>query len=58
MDLMFGRKVLWTFVLDIFYVTAALASDYTFNIMIDHNPAGFTPVVTMVITAIVGTPVT
>ncbi len=55
---MFGRKVLWTFVLDIFYVTAALASDYTFNIMIDHNPAGFTPVVTMVITAIVGTPVT
>ena len=55
---MISRKVLWTLCLDLFYVTAALASDYTFNVLIAHNPGGFTPLGTVLITLMVGTPVT
>ena len=55
---MISRKVLWTLCLDVFYVTAALASDYTFNVLIGHNPRGFTPLGTVLITLMVGTPVT
>ena len=55
---MLSRKILWTLALDIFYVTAAIGCDYTINVVIGHNPAGFTPFVTLTITLVVGTPVT
>ena len=58
MDLMLSRKILWTLLLDIFYVMAAIGCDYTINVLIGHNPAAFTPFVTLTITLVVGTPVT
>jgi signal transduction histidine kinase len=54
---MLRQKLIWTFVVAVAAVAAAMTLDYVITILILRNPGGYTPLVTLTITALVASPV-
>jgi PAS domain S-box-containing protein len=49
---------LWSSLLVLSYVLIATGADFTFNVLLMHDPGAFTPAETTLLTLIIGTPVT
>ena len=52
------RKLIWTGSLVAAYIVVCLCGDFAFNAVLLHNPAAFTPMSDVLLTVLVGTPVT
>ena len=51
------RKAVMTLAVGVIIALGALAGDYTFNVLLFPNPAGYTPFISMTIGLCVGTPI-